>query len=112
MRPNFDRYPPEDFQRPDPRLARTDLAVDFMNAAMPHFKLMHEMTTDHVHEEIQLLANDFSTMFFETIAEVPAWRDYYLDHDQAQQLIKHGLNPHLSRVFDGHRYLWVIMPNA
>ena len=27
---------------------------------------MHEMTTDHVHEEIQLLAIDFSTMFFET----------------------------------------------
>ncbi|GAA1766819.1 sulfotransferase [Nocardioides hankookensis] len=67
---------------PDPRRARSDLAVDFMNAAMPHFALMHEMTTDHVHEEIQLLANDFSTMFFETVAEVPAWRDYYLDHDQ------------------------------
>lgn len=67
---------------PDPRRARSDLAVDFMNAAMPYFPLMHEMTTDHVHEEIQLLANDFSTIFFETIAEVPAWRDYYLDHDQ------------------------------
>lgn len=64
------------------RRARSDLAVDFMNSAMPYFPLMHEMTTDHIHEEIQLLANDFSTMFFETIAEVPAWRDYYLDHDQ------------------------------
>ncbi|HNO39688.1 MAG TPA: sulfotransferase [Marmoricola sp.] len=68
---------------PDPRRARMDVAVDFMNAAMPHFRLMHEMTTDHVHEEIQLLANDFSTMFFETIADVPAWRDYYQQHDQA-----------------------------
>ena len=67
---------------PEPRIARTDQAVWFMNAAMPHFPLMHEMTTDHVHEEIQLLANDFSTMFFETIAEVPAWRDHYLAHDQ------------------------------
>ncbi|WP_243057228.1 sulfotransferase [Nocardioides sp. SR21] len=64
------------------RRARADLAVGFMNAAMPHFALMHEMTTDHVHEEIQLLANDFSTMFFETVAEVPAWRDHYLAHDQ------------------------------
>jgi hypothetical protein len=44
--------------------------------------LMHEMTTDHVHEEIQLLANDFSTMLFETLAYVPQWRDYYLSHDQ------------------------------
>ena len=49
---------------------------------MPHFPLMHEMTTDHVHEEIQLLANDFSTMLFETLAHVPRWRDYYLAHDQ------------------------------
>ena len=38
---------------------------------MPLFPLMHEMTTDHIHEEIQLLAIDFSTMFFETLASVP-----------------------------------------
>jgi hypothetical protein len=67
---------------PDPRKARMDAAVEFMNAAMPHFALMHEMTTEHVHEEIQLLANDFSTMLFETLAYVPRWRDYYLAHDQ------------------------------
>ena len=67
---------------PDPRKARMDVAVEFMNAAMPHFPLMHEMTTEHVHEEIQLLANDFSTMLFETLAHVPRWRDYYLSHDQ------------------------------
>ena len=53
-----------------------------MNVVMPHFPLMHEMTTDHVHEEIQLLANDFSTMLFETLGHVPGWRDYYLAHDQ------------------------------
>src|SRR6202030_4145418 len=56
--------------------------VTVMNTLMPHFALMHEMTTEHVHEEIQLLANDFSTMFFETLAYVPRWRDYYLAHDQ------------------------------
>ena len=67
---------------PDPRRTRTDQAVWFADLAMPHFRLMHEMTTDHVHEEIQLLANDFSTMFFETLGEVPAWRDHYLAHDQ------------------------------
>jgi Sulfotransferase family len=53
-----------------------------MNILMPHFRLMHEMTTEHVHEEIQLLANDFSTMLFETLAHVPAWRTHYLSHDQ------------------------------
>lgn len=43
---------------------------------------MHEMTTDHVHEEIQLLAVDFSSMLFETIAPMPTWRDHYLARDQ------------------------------
>jgi hypothetical protein len=49
---------------------------------MPHFKRMHEMTVDHVHEEIQLLAIDFSTMLFETMAPMPTWRDAYLATDQ------------------------------
>jgi len=67
---------------PDPRIARTEVALDFINSAMPYFKRMHEMTVDHVHEEIQLLAIDFSTMLFETTSAMPSWRDYYLAHDQ------------------------------
>jgi len=67
---------------PDPRRTRMDIGVGVINAVMPYFPLMHEMTTDHVHEEIQLLANDFSTMLFETLADVPRWRDYYQAHDQ------------------------------
>jgi hypothetical protein len=66
----------------DPRLARTEESLAFLDAAMPYFKRMHEMTVDHVHEEIQLLAIDFSTMLFETVAPMPTWRDYYLEHDQ------------------------------
>jgi hypothetical protein len=53
-----------------------------VDTVMPYFERMHEMTVDHVHEEIQLLAIDFSTMLFETIAPMPTWRDYYLSHDQ------------------------------
>jgi hypothetical protein len=67
---------------PDPRWERTELALSFVDAAMPEFKRMHEMTVDHVHEEIQLLAIDFSTMLFETIAPMPTWRDHYLARDQ------------------------------
>ncbi len=67
---------------PDPRIARTEVALDFINTSMPYFKRMHEMTVDHVHEEIQLLANDFSTMLFETTSAMPSWRDYYVSHDQ------------------------------
>ena len=74
--------PAEAGVEPDPRKARMDVAVQVIDLVMPHFRLMHEMTTEHVHEEIQLLANDFSTMLFETLAHVPRWTDYYLTHDQ------------------------------
>lgn len=67
---------------PDPRIARTDASVAFLDAAMPYFKRMHEMTTWHVHEEIQILAIDFSTMLMETSALVPSWSAYYKAHDQ------------------------------
>jgi Sulfotransferase family len=74
--------PAEAGVEPDPRRTRMDVAVSVINMVMPHFPLMHEMTTDHVHEEIQLLANDVSTMLFETLGDVPRWRDYYRAHDQ------------------------------
>jgi hypothetical protein len=67
---------------PDPRLARTETALDFLNQALPLFRRMHEMTTWHVHEEIQLLAIAGSTMLFETMAEMPSWREWYRSHDQ------------------------------
>ena len=67
---------------PDPRIGRMDVAVQTMDLLMPYFAVMHEMTTDHVHEEIQLLANDFSTMLMETLAHVPRWTDYYWSRDQ------------------------------
>jgi hypothetical protein len=67
---------------PDTRRARTEQGLGFLEMAMPYFKRMHEMTVDHVHEEIQLLAIDISTMLFETVAPMPTWRDHYLARDQ------------------------------
>ena len=58
------------------------MALSFLNTALPYFNRMHEMTVEHTHEEIQLLAVDFSTMLFETTAPMPAWRDAYLSRDQ------------------------------
>lgn len=66
----------------DPRLARTEGGLEIMHVLMPDFRRMHEMTTWHVHEEIQLLAIDFSTMLFETMAPMPTWCEYYKSHDQ------------------------------
>ncbi len=69
----------------DPRLARAAAGIAFRDSAMPHFNAMHEMTVDHVHEEIHLLAIDFSTMFMENLGVglAPTFRDYYIAHDQA-----------------------------
>jgi hypothetical protein len=49
---------------------------------MPDFKRMHDMTVDHAHEEIQLLANDISGMLFETTYHIPTFAADYKSHDQ------------------------------
>lgn len=67
---------------PDPRIERAALATGFTDVAMPYFKAMHEMTADHVHEEIQLLALTLSTMLMETVWHVPSYRDWYKSTDQ------------------------------
>jgi hypothetical protein len=68
--------------QPDPRLERTAVALGFLDIALPYFNRMHEMTVEHAHEEIQLLAIDFSSMLFDTTAPMPLWRDGYLARDQ------------------------------
>ena len=66
----------------DPRRERCAAGLEMLNDALPYFKRMHDMTVDHVHEEIQLLALAGSTMLFETMAVMPTWRDWYRAHDQ------------------------------
>ncbi len=73
------QIPPPD---PDPRLARAAAATGLTDVAMPHFKAMHEMTPEHVHEEIQLLALAMSTMLLETMWKVPTYRAWYRETDQ------------------------------
>ncbi|MBV8386985.1 MAG: sulfotransferase [Acidimicrobiia bacterium] len=67
---------------PDERVAATTAALDVVNMVLPYFKRMHEMTADEKHEEINLLAMDFSSMYFETMAPLPTWRDFYMATDQ------------------------------
>ncbi len=68
----------------DPRWTRAKAGIDARNQVLPHFDAMHEMTVDHVHEEIHLLGMDFGTMFFENIGVggSPIYRDYYRSEDQ------------------------------
>jgi len=66
----------------DPRLARCRKSYDLQVALMPLLRNMHDMAPEHVHEEIEVQALDFSSYELEWIATVPRWRDYYLAHDQ------------------------------
>ena len=65
-----------------PRRDRCSAGLDLVNTSMPEFRRMHDMTVDHAHEEIQLLANDLSTMLFETTYYLPSFAEYYKAHDQ------------------------------
>jgi len=61
----------------DPRIKRCEQALKMMDYVMPLFSSMHEITADGPHEEIQLLAIDFSTMLFETVYLIPSYGDWY-----------------------------------
>jgi len=66
----------------DPRLARCRENFARQDGLLPHLRAMHYMTPEHVHEEIELQAIDFSSYIIEWIADVPRARDYYFEHDQ------------------------------
>lgn len=64
------------------RRDRCEAGLALVDACMPHFSRMHEMTSDHAHEEIQLLANDISGMLFETTYRIPGFAADYRRTDQ------------------------------
>lgn len=66
----------------DPRLVRCRKLQATQDALLPLLKNMHEMAPEHVHEEIEVQALDFSGYRLEWVATVPRWREYYLGHDQ------------------------------
>jgi hypothetical protein len=67
---------------PDSRRQSCEQALRFQHWVMPLFPLMHEMTVEARHEEIQLLALELSTMLFESMYVVPSYRDWYRRSDQ------------------------------
>ncbi|GAS91160.1 sulfotransferase family protein [Mycolicibacterium brisbanense] len=68
---------------PGPRRDRCAAGLEVINSSMPEFRRMHDMTVEHAHEEIQLLANDISGMLWETMYYVPSFAAHYKAHDQA-----------------------------
>lgn len=67
----------------DPRYAKCAGEHEMLGQVAPLLKNMHDLAPDHVHEEIEVGALDFSTYLPEWLAVVPRWRDYYYAHDQA-----------------------------
>ncbi len=66
----------------DPRWERSQAGWEAMQAGAPLLAAMHPMEPDHVHEENELMAPDFSNYNTEWIARAPRWRDSYLGADQ------------------------------
>jgi hypothetical protein len=66
----------------NPRLSRCRANYKMQDIMMPLLRNMHDLSPEHVHEEIELQCIDFSSYELEWIATVPRWRDYYLAMDQ------------------------------
>lgn len=92
----------------EPRRQRTGDALNISNTLMPYFTLMHEMTIDHIHEDIGLMVQDFSSGFFTTLTHLPRWSDYLRDHDQTPgyQFLRMMLQ--VLQHQDGYHRRWVL----
>ncbi|MCV7318514.1 hypothetical protein AWB99_23675 [Mycolicibacterium confluentis] len=92
----------------EPRRQRTGDALNISNTLMPYFQLMHEMTIDHIHEDIGLMVQDFASGFFTTLTHLPRWSDYLRDNDQTPgyQFLRMMLQ--VLQHQDGYHRRWVL----
>ena len=92
----------------EPRRQRTGDALNISNTLMPYFQLMHEMTIDHIHEDIGLMVQDFASGFFTTLTHLPRWSDYLRDNDQTPgyQFLRMMLQVLTHQ--DGHSRRWIL----
>ncbi len=67
----------------DPRIARGAKTLRFLEWIMPLFNAMHEFTVEGPHEEIQLLAMDFTSVLFESSWHIPSYGAWYRGADRA-----------------------------
>jgi hypothetical protein len=66
----------------DPRVKSCQRSLRLAVYLLPMLPLMHEMAWDLPQEDTQLLAVDFSTMYFAGYSQAPGYRDWYCTHDQ------------------------------
>jgi hypothetical protein len=69
--------------RDDPRHARGAEAWGMVDLVLPHMKALHEMSPDHVHEDIEPLGFSFASPLFEgMVGPVRTYNDWYRTNDQ------------------------------
>jgi hypothetical protein len=71
-----------DIEGIDPRWQRTQNAWEKRQLLNPYSMAHHPMDPDHISEDGELQMQDFSSYVWEFSLRAPAWRDYYLSHDQ------------------------------
>ena len=69
-------------QDENPRRTRAQANWNAIETLLPHQRLMHEFSADHIAEDIDLHVPNFSSYMLEWTAYVPRWRDFYLAEDQ------------------------------
>ncbi len=92
----------------EPRRQRTGDALNISNTLMPYFQLMHEMTIDHIHEDIGLMVQDFASGFFTTLTHLPRWSDYLRDNDQTPGYAFLRMMLQVLQHQDGYHRRWVL----
>lgn len=92
----------------EPRRQRTGDALNISNTLMPYFQMMHEMTIDHIHEDIGLMVQDFASGFFTTLTHLPRWSDYLASHDQTSGYQFLRLMLQVLTHQDGYQRRWVL----
>lgn len=66
----------------DPRYGRAAEAWAQMDAMLPYIKMIHPFDADHISEDIELQAIDFTTYFLEWPVPNRIWADHYWNTDQ------------------------------
>lgn len=66
----------------DPRHARAAGLWEQMDAMLPFIKMIHPFDADHISEDIELQAIDFSTYFLEWPVPNRIWAEHYWNTDQ------------------------------
>jgi hypothetical protein len=73
----------------DPRVARAAADEEAMHALNPAFRTMHYEAPDGPTECVTLLAQDFRSLLWETLANVPTYSDWLLAADQTSAYEHH-----------------------